>query len=89
MADAENSTAPTESVANLHLDEVTGEKVSKSELKKRQKARERQREKELKDEKKAAAAPPKPAVKKSNQEEEESNLTPNVYYALSSKYCPS
>lgn len=62
-----------EQTANLHLDEVTGEKVSKSELKKRQ----RQRDNEKKKQEKAAAAPPK-AVKKVSAEEEESNLTPNV-----------
>ena len=76
MADAP---APTksleESVANLHLDEVTGEKVSKSELKKRIKQRQKDEEKA----KKAAAAPPKPVKeKKSNAEDEEKELTPNV-----------
>ncbi|KAL8967445.1 MAG: hypothetical protein Q9183_002917, partial [Haloplaca sp. 2 TL-2023] len=66
-------------LANLHLDEVTGEKVSKSELKKRQKQRtlgERRREK-------AAAAPSKPKVEKEvPAEEEESQLTPNQYYEI-------
>lgn len=62
-------------VANLILDEVTGEKVSKTELKKRQKAR----EKEAKKKEKAAAAPvAKVERKKSSAEEEEANLTPNV-----------
>lgn len=65
--------APTEGVANLHLDEITGEKVSKSELKKRQKLRQKEEEKA----KKAAAAPPKP-VKKSNAEADEKELNPNV-----------
>ena len=36
---AQPAAAP-ETAPNLHLDEVTGEKVSKSELKKRQKQRE-------------------------------------------------
>lgn len=62
-----------EPMGNLHLDEVTGEKVSKTELKKRQK----QRDNEKKKREKAAAAPPK-AEKKVSAEEEESNLTPNV-----------
>ncbi|KAL8867234.1 MAG: hypothetical protein Q9174_005795, partial [Haloplaca sp. 1 TL-2023] len=66
-------------LANLHLDDVTGEKVSKSELKKRQKQRvldERRREK-------AAAAPSKPKIEKEiNAEEEESQLTPNQYYEI-------
>lgn len=61
------------SMANLLLDEVTGEKVSKTELKKRQK----QREKEARKKEKDAAAPPKPE-KKVSAEEEEANLTPNV-----------
>lgn len=60
--------------ANLHLDEVTGEKVSKSELKKRQKQREQERKKA----EKAAAAPPKPAAKKAANDDDESDLTPNV-----------
>ncbi len=76
MADApENTAGLAESVANLHLDEVTGERVSKSELKKRIKQRQKDEEKA----KKAAAAPPKPVKeKKSNAEEEEKELTPNV-----------
>lgn len=61
------------SLANLILDEVTGEKVSKSELKRRQK----QREKEAKKKEREAAAPPKP-VKKTSAEDDEANLTPNV-----------
>lgn len=60
-------------MANLQLDSVTGEMVSKSELKKRLKLRER----EAKKQEKAAAAPPK-AQKKVSAEEEEANLTPNV-----------
>jgi hypothetical protein len=73
MADA---AAPIEEqVANLHLDEVTGEKVSKSELKKRQKQRQKEEEKK----KKEAAAPPKPVKeKKSNAEADEKELNPNV-----------
>ena len=60
-------------MASLLLDEVTGEKVSKTELKKRQK----QREKDSKKKEKEAAAPPK-AQKKSSAEDDEANLTPNV-----------
>ncbi|KAI9818859.1 MAG: lysyl-tRNA synthetase [Pycnora praestabilis] len=65
---------------NLQLDDVTGEHVSKTEYKKRQKQR-------LADEKKrekAAAAPPK-AEKKTSEEEEESNLTPNQYFEIRSR----
>lgn len=73
MADSSSSAAPADQVQNLHLDDVTGERVSKTELKKRQK----QRETEQKKAAKAASAPPK-AEKKASAEEEESNLTPNV-----------
>ncbi|KFY10327.1 hypothetical protein V492_05078 [Pseudogymnoascus sp. VKM F-4246] len=79
MADA----APIEEqVANLHLDEVTGEKVSKSELKKRQKQRQKEEEKK----KKEAAAPPKPVKeKKSNAEADEKELNPNQYFEIRSR----
>ena len=73
MADSNPVKEVETSIANLLLDEVTGEKVSKSELKRRQKLR----EKEAKKKEKEAAAPPKPA-KKVSAEEEEANLTPNV-----------
>lgn len=64
------------SVANLQLDEITGERVSKSELKRRQKQRALE---EKKAEKAAAAAAAAPAEgKKKNKEEDESQLTPNV-----------
>lgn len=63
-------------MANLLLDEVTGEKVSKTELKKRQK----QREKDAKKKEKDAAAPPK-TQKKASTEEEEAELTPNVSFS--------
>lgn len=65
--------------ANLQLDEVTGEKVSKSELKRRQKQRQREEEKA----KKAAAAPPKPATSKKKDDEEE--MDPRMYYENRSK----
>ncbi|KAL4943650.1 hypothetical protein BDV06DRAFT_189339 [Aspergillus oleicola] len=69
-------------MANLLLDEVTGEKVSKTELKRRQK----QREKDAKKKEKEAAAPPKTtAPKKVSAEEEEANLTPNQYFEIRSK----
>jgi lysyl-tRNA synthetase class 2 len=73
MADAEASSL-AQDTANLHLDEVTGERVSKSELKKRQK----QRQVEAKKKEKAAAAPPKPEKKAASAELDESNLNPNV-----------
>ncbi|KAI5293993.1 lysyl-tRNA synthetase [Ascosphaera acerosa] len=69
--------AATAAMENLHLDEVTGERVSKTELKKRQKQRAAEEKKKAKA---AAAAANKPAAapKKKSDEEEESNLTPNV-----------
>lgn len=63
--------APSAAVEKLHLDEVTGKMVSKSELKRLQK----QREAEEKKQKRAAAAPPKPEKKKPVEEME---LNPNV-----------
>jgi lysyl-tRNA synthetase, class II len=77
MADVNGSLA--QEAANLHLDKVTGEKVSKSELKKRQKLREQEKKKAAK----SAAAPPKQESKKKagSDEMDESNLNPNV--------CPS
>lgn len=85
MADSSAPEPPTEQVkdlkaeeqsAKLLLDDVTGEMVSKTELKKRQKARQREAEKA----KKAAAAPPKPAAKKGNAEVDEKNLDPSQYF---------
>lgn len=63
-----------ESVTNLHLDDVTGEKVSKTELKRRLKLRDQQEKRQQK----AAAAAPAKAEKKRPAEDDESNLTPNV-----------
>lgn len=76
MADnteASASAPPTEEVAKLFLDEKTGEKVSKTELKRRQKLYKKEEEKKAKE----AAAPPKP-VKKTNAEADEKDLNPNV-----------
>ncbi|KXN66371.1 cytoplasmic lysine-tRNA ligase Krs1 [Conidiobolus coronatus NRRL 28638] len=71
----------TQSVANLHLDPVTGEQVSKSELKKREKQRERDAKK--------AAANPQPVKKEKaegeNAEESEEALNPNQYFEIRSK----
>lgn len=69
MAD---SAPPTEAVAKLILDDVTGEEISKTELKRRQKQREAERKKA----EKAAAAPQKAEKKSSGVDE--SQLTPNV-----------
>lgn len=71
---ADTNTSLAQETANLHLDDVTGERVSKSELKKRQK----QRQQEERKKEKAASAPPKPEKKASSAEMDESNLNPNV-----------
>lgn len=65
-----------EGAATTYLDEVTGERVSKSELKKRQKNRER----DAKKAEKAANAAPPPQKKKAagSAEEDEAKLNPNV-----------
>ncbi|MCJ1351034.1 MAG: lysyl-tRNA synthetase [Icmadophila ericetorum] len=75
MAELEGSTA------NLHLDEVTGERVSKTELKKRQK----QRAAEEKKRERAAVAPaPSQGTRSTSAEEDESNLSPNQYFEIRS-----
>lgn len=80
---ADNAPVAEGSVPNLHKDEVTGEMVSKSELKKRQK----KREADAKKAEKAAAAPPKPAADKKKKSEiaEEEELTPNQYFEIRSR----
>lgn len=60
-------------VAKLHLDEVTGEMISKTELKKRQK----QREKEAAKKEKAAANPKPQTAGNKSAEAAEKELTPN------------
>lgn len=89
MADA--AAPPTEQVANLQLDDVTGEMVSKTEIKKRIKARQREADKA----KKAAAAASAPvsasaAAKKkaeagASAEAAEKELTPNQYFEIRSR----
>lgn len=66
----------TAAVSKLHLDEVTGEMISKTELKKRQKAREKEAAKK---EKEAANKDKKPAQAAGNKNAEaaEKELTPN------------
>ena len=71
----------TEEIQKLQLDEVTGERVSKTELKKRQKARDKEAKKA---EKEASKQPPPPPKRKAvSQDEEESNLPANVSSATS------
>lgn len=81
MADSSATTpaAAADQLANLHLDEVTGERVSKSELKKRQKQRQKEAEKAAK----AATAPPKATSSKpKNAAGGEEDLNPNQYYEI-------
>lgn len=75
---AQPAAAP-ESAENLHLDPVTNEKVSKSELKRRTK----QREVEAKRKAKAAQLPERP---KTEKKKEETELNPNVI-TLSNTNC--
>ncbi|KAI0784655.1 lysyl-tRNA synthetase [Abortiporus biennis] len=74
------SEQPTATPANLHKDPVTGEMISKTELKRREK----QREKDAKKAEKAAAAPPKPAANAATTNEDD--LNPNQYYELRSRH---
>lgn len=71
-----------EAVQKLHLDEVTGERVSKSELKKRQKQRQKDAEKaeKLAIQKAKNDANPSKAPKK-----KEADLTPNQFYEIRSR----
>ncbi|CAI6342303.1 unnamed protein product [Periconia digitata] len=84
MADTNSSSAQpaatTENAPNLHKDEVTGEMVSKSELKKRQK----QREIEKKKAEKAAKLPERPKKTDGKSKEAEVELTPNQYFEIRS-----
>ncbi|KAK5142866.1 Protein kinase [Oleoguttula sp. CCFEE 6159] len=79
-SNAGEAASSTTAAQQTYLDDVTGEHVSKSELKKRKK----QREKDDKKAEKAAAAPPKP-VKKVSAEENEAELTPNQYFEIRSR----
>jgi lysyl-tRNA synthetase class 2 len=85
MADetpAAGSAAPAE--GKQYKDEVTGEMVSKSELKRRQKQRERDAQKA----EKAAAAPPKKQASSSNQDsagQSEEQLDPHQYFEIRSR----
>ncbi|CCK71534.1 lysine--tRNA ligase KRS1 KNAG_0H01210 [Huiozyma naganishii CBS 8797] len=69
-----------ENVANLHLDEATGEMVSKSELKKRVKLRQVEAKKAAK----KAAAPPKPAAPK-KKDDMFADLDPSQYFETRSR----
>ena len=72
---------------NLILDEATGERVSKTELKKRQKAR----EKEAKRAESSAARQPPPQSKRKavSQDQDEANLNPNVSQDITLQLAPT
>ncbi|KAF2711295.1 lysyl-tRNA synthetase [Pleomassaria siparia CBS 279.74] len=83
MADkqpAASAPPATEAAATLYDDPVTGEKISKSELKRRQK----QREKEAKKAEKEASLPARPAKEK-KADDGEKELTPNQYFEIRSQ----
>ena len=80
------STADGSPQANLILDEATGERVSKTELKKRQKNRERDAKKAEREA--TRQAPPPPKRKAGTQEQEESNLNANVSRLMSLSVTP-
>ncbi|XPS74118.1 Lysine--tRNA ligase [Ascochyta lentis] len=72
--------AAAESAENLHTDPVTGEKISKSELKRRQKQREVEKKKAEKAEKNANL----PERPKKEGKKEEVELNPNQYFEIRS-----
>ncbi|KAF4127034.1 lysyl-tRNA synthetase, class II [Geosmithia morbida] len=83
MADNQQPSAgdqAAEAVGKLHLDEVTGEMISKTELKKRQKTREKEAAKK---EKQAAKGPAQTSKKSAEAQEKE--LTPNQYFEIRSR----
>ena len=69
-----------EETARLYLDEVTGEKVSKSELKRRSKQREKDLEKSTR--KSESTLEPSDANASSEKDIEEESLDPNQYFEL-------
>ncbi|KAI8871778.1 lysyl-tRNA synthetase [Ramicandelaber brevisporus] len=73
------------SVPKLHLDEVTGEMVSKSELKKRIQARQKQEAKAKKAAEQPAPTAAAPKASKAAAAEAEEELTPNQYFEIRSR----
>lgn len=87
MADSEPKATPAPAPAaetpDLHLDEVTGERVSKTELKRRQKQRQRDEKKQAKAAETAATAPKKAATTVPIVAEKD--LDPREYYKIRSR----
>ncbi|KAK9477869.1 hypothetical protein V1514DRAFT_332727 [Lipomyces japonicus] len=83
---SESTNAAVDQVADqlqkTYLDEVTGEQVSKTELKKRQKQRALEQKRK---EKAAAAAEKAPAQSNKKKSADEEELTPNQYFKLRSR----
>ncbi|KAJ8660532.1 lysine-tRNA ligase [Lichtheimia ornata] len=80
MSGTEAQAAAATNEKNLQKDPVTGEMISKSEFKRRQKQREKEAAKAAK-----AASAPATASKPKNAEEGEDELNPNQYFELRSK----
>lgn len=70
---------------NLQKDEVTGEMVSKSELKKRIKAREKEAKKTAAPPKQAPPAGKKKAAGSGGEQDDEAQLNPNQYFEIRSR----
>ncbi|KAK3828213.1 MAG: hypothetical protein J3Q66DRAFT_322094 [Benniella sp.] len=81
---ADAAAAPAEDT-KLHLDTVTGEMVSKTELKKRLKSREKEAKKAEKAPAPAASSSKAAESKTISAAEEEENLNPNQYFEIRSK----
>nr|POE75523.1 lysine--trna ligase cla4 [Quercus suber] len=79
---ANATTAAVGNAPNLQKDEVTGEMVSKSELKKRQKQREKDAQKA---ERESQRQPPAASKKKTSAGEDEEKLNPNQYFEIRSR----
>lgn len=84
MADNQQPAADqaADAISKLHLDDVTGEMISKTELKKRQKTRDKEAAKKQKDASKPAAAAP---TSSKAAEAKEKELTPNQYFEIRSR----
>ncbi|KAL0573957.1 lysyl-tRNA synthetase [Marasmius crinis-equi] len=78
MSTNENAAADAGTTANLHKDPVTGEMISKQELKRREKQR-------AKEASKAAKAPPPQPEKEKKAKINDEDLNPNQYYEMRSR----
>ena len=74
--------APDGQMANLHLDEATGERVSKTELKRRQKQRDIDAKKSAKAATASSSSNPLASAQKNKPSADETDLTPNASFLL-------